>query len=59
MLNGSFPNFSKTYKPSRNRLFIGIKKLLGIIDTARHFDADRRVIDFLTLLESEGYLEMA
>ena len=44
-------------KIGSRRLFIGIKKLLGMIDMAKHFDEDRRVIDFLSTLESEGFLE--
>lgn len=44
-------------KIGSRRLFIGIKKLLGMIDMAKHFDEERRVIDFLSTLESEGFLE--
>lgn len=40
------------------RLFIGIKKLLGMIEMAKHFDEERRVIDFLSQMEAEGFLEM-
>jgi vesicle-fusing ATPase len=39
-------------------LFIGIKKLLGMIDMAKQIDEERRVIDFLSQMESEGFLEL-
>lgn len=45
-------------KIGTRRLFIGMKKLLGMIDMAKHFDEEHRVIDFLSQLESEGYLEV-
>ena len=41
-----------------SRLFIGIKKLLGMIDMAKQIDEERRVIEFLSQMESEGFLEM-
>ena len=44
-------------KIGSRRIFIGIKKLLGLIDMAKHFDQDCRVLDFLCTLESEGFLE--
>lgn len=39
------------------RLFIGIKKLLGLIDMTRQVEPNYRVIKFLTKLEDEGCLE--
>ena len=39
-------------------MFIGIKKLLGMIDMAKQIDEERRVIEFLSQMESEGFLEM-
>ncbi|XP_058800718.1 vesicle-fusing ATPase 1-like [Phymastichus coffea] len=39
------------------RVFIGIKKLLGLIDMARQVEPNYRVIKFLTKLEEEGGLE--
>nr|CAH0108085.1 unnamed protein product [Daphnia galeata] len=45
-------------KVANRRLFIGIKKLLGMIEMAKHFDEERRVFDFLTQLEVENFLEL-
>lgn len=45
-------------KVANRRLFIGIKKLLGMIEMAKHFDEQRRVFDFLTQLEVENFLEL-
>ncbi|KAL7307115.1 hypothetical protein TKK_0000845 [Trichogramma kaykai] len=39
------------------RIFIGIKKLLGLIDMARQVEPNYRVIKFLSKLEEEGGLE--
>ncbi|XP_055683523.1 vesicle-fusing ATPase 1-like [Lutzomyia longipalpis] len=40
------------------RLFIGIKKLNGLIDMIRQTDHEYRVIKFLSKLEEEGCLDM-
>ena len=40
-----------------NRLFIGIKKLLALLDMARQTEEQYRVIKFLTKLEEEGGLD--
>uniref|UniRef100_A0A1L8DW68 Vesicle-fusing ATPase n=2 Tax=Nyssomyia neivai TaxID=330878 RepID=A0A1L8DW68_9DIPT len=40
------------------RLFIGIKKLNGLIDMIRQTDQEYRVIKFLSKLEEEGCLDM-
>lgn len=45
-------------KIGSRRLFIGIKKLLGMIDMAKQIEEDRRVIEFLSQMESEGFLEL-
>lgn len=39
-----------------NRVFIGIKKLLALIDMARQMDEQSRVYKFLQKLEEEGAL---
>lgn len=39
------------------RLFIGIKKLLALIDMARQTDERNRVLKFITKLEEDGALE--
>lgn len=39
------------------RVFIGIKKLLDLIDMARYTEPQHRVVKFLTKLEDEGGLE--
>lgn len=39
------------------RIFIGIKKLLGLIDMARQTEEQYRVVKFLTKLEEEGGLD--
>uniref|UniRef100_A0A1B0BYR5 NSF AAA+ ATPase lid domain-containing protein n=1 Tax=Glossina palpalis gambiensis TaxID=67801 RepID=A0A1B0BYR5_9MUSC len=41
-----------------NLLFIGIKKLLGLVDLARQTEPQHRAIKFLTKMEEEGGLEM-
>lgn len=38
-------------------MFIGIKKLLGLIDMARQTEQQYRVIKFLSKLEEEGGLD--
>lgn len=40
------------------RVFIGIKKLLDLIDMARQTEPQYRIIKFLTKLEEEGGLTM-
>ncbi|XP_063218099.1 vesicle-fusing ATPase 1-like [Bacillus rossius redtenbacheri] len=40
------------------RLFIGVKKLLALIDMARQTEEEYRVIKFLSKLEEEGALDM-
>lgn len=39
------------------RVFVGIKKLLDLIDMAKFTDPQNRVNKFLTKLEDEGCLE--
>lgn len=39
-------------------VFIGIKKLLALIDMARQTDPKVRVIKFLTKMEEEGCLDL-
>lgn len=39
------------------RVFVGIKKLLGLIDMARQTEQQYRVIKFLSKLEEEGGLD--
>ncbi|KAJ8668062.1 hypothetical protein QAD02_009725 [Eretmocerus hayati] len=39
------------------RVFIGIKKLLGLVDMARQVEPNYRLVKFLTKLEEEGGLE--
>ena len=39
------------------RLFIGIKKLLALIDMAKQTDGDYRVVKFISKLDEEGALE--
>lgn len=41
------------------RIFIGIKKLLDLIDMARYTEPQNRVIKFLTKMEDEGGLSPA
>lgn len=38
------------------RIFIGIKKLLDLIDMARYTEPQNRVVKFLTKMEDEGGL---
>lgn len=45
-----------TKKIQGQKVFIGIKKLLALIDMARQTDEDMRVIKFLTKMEEEGAL---
>ncbi|XP_046439746.1 vesicle-fusing ATPase 1-like isoform X2 [Daphnia pulex] len=45
-------------KVADRRLFIGIKKLLEMIETAEEIDKDRRVSYFLTELEEKDFLEL-
>ncbi|XP_008471486.1 vesicle-fusing ATPase 1-like [Diaphorina citri] len=40
------------------RVFVGIRKLLGLIDMARQIEENYRVMKFLTKLEDEGCLDM-
>lgn len=40
------------------RVFIGIKKLLALIDMARQTEEQYRVVKFLSKLEEEGGLDM-
>lgn len=39
------------------RVFVGIKKLLDLIDMARYTEPQNRVLKFLTKLEDEGGLD--
>jgi vesicle-fusing ATPase len=39
-------------------VFVGIKKLLALIDMARQTEEQYRVIKFLSKLEEEGGLDM-
>lgn len=39
-------------------VFIGIKKLLGLIDMARQTEPSQRAIKFLSKMEEEGGLDM-
>lgn len=39
------------------KVFIGIKKLLALVDMVRQTDAQHRVIKFLSKLEEEGGLD--
>lgn len=39
-------------------VFIGIKKLLALIDMARQSDPKVRVVKFLTKMEEEGCLDL-
>lgn len=39
-------------------VFIGIKKLLGLIDMARQTEQSQRAIKFLSKMEEEGGLDM-
>lgn len=39
------------------RVFIGIKKLLSLIDMAKQTDPNQRVIKFISKLEEEGGLD--
>uniref|UniRef100_A0A1A9WAQ9 Vesicle-fusing ATPase n=1 Tax=Glossina brevipalpis TaxID=37001 RepID=A0A1A9WAQ9_9MUSC len=45
-------------KMGGKRLFIGIKKLLGLVDLARQTEPQHRAIKFLSKMEEEGGLEM-
>ncbi|KAJ9581859.1 hypothetical protein L9F63_003790, partial [Diploptera punctata] len=49
---------SMARKIQGHRVFIGIKKLLALIDMARQTDEQYRVIKFLSKLEEEGGLDM-
>lgn len=49
--------FTKTNKKIHFRVFIGIKKLLDLVDMARFTESNHRVIKFLSKLEEEGGLE--
>lgn len=40
-----------------HRVFVGIKKLLDLIDMAKYTDPQNRVNKFITKLEDEGCLE--
>lgn len=42
---------------SFHRVFIGIKKLLDLIDMAKYSEPQHRVLKFLTKLEDEGGLD--
>jgi vesicle-fusing ATPase len=46
------------HKVHGHRVFIGIKKLLALIDMARQTEEQYRVIKFLSKLEEEGGLDM-
>lgn len=39
------------------RVFIGIKKLLGLVDMVRQTEQEYRVVKFLSKLEDEGGLD--
>ncbi|XP_033172420.1 vesicle-fusing ATPase 1 [Drosophila mauritiana] len=45
-------------KMAGKRVFIGIKKLLGLIDMARQTEQSQRAIKFLSKMEEEGGLDM-
>lgn len=45
-------------KMQGKRVFIGIKKLLGLLDMARQTEQQYRVIKFLSKMEEEGGLDM-
>ncbi|KAH8374142.1 hypothetical protein KR200_000068, partial [Drosophila serrata] len=45
-------------KMAGKRVFIGIKKLLGLIDMARQTEPSQRAIKFLSKMEEEGGLDM-
>ncbi|XP_030567970.1 vesicle-fusing ATPase 1 [Drosophila novamexicana] len=45
-------------KMAGKRVFIGIKKLLGLIDMARQTEPSQRTIKFLSKMEEEGGLDM-
>jgi len=47
-----------SHKVHGHRVFIGIKKLLALIDMARQTEEQYRVIKFLSKLEEEGGLDM-
>lgn len=49
--------FIDCFLSSAIRVFIGIKKLLGLIDMARQTEQEYRVIKFLSKLEEEGGLD--
>jgi vesicle-fusing ATPase len=57
MLNKGMHLFG-TYGMNLFRVFIGIKKLLALIDTARQMEEHNRVVKFLSKLEEEGGLDM-
>ncbi|XP_055633312.1 vesicle-fusing ATPase 1-like [Toxorhynchites rutilus septentrionalis] len=44
-------------KMKRHKVFVGIKKLLDLIDLSRHIEPQKRVIKFLAKLEEEGALD--
>lgn len=56
LISRNLLNFSKS-SPSPCRVFIGIKKLLDLIDMARQTEPQYRINKFLTKLEEEGGLE--
>lgn len=41
-----------------HRIFIGIKKLLALIDMVKQTDEDSRVFKFLTKMQEEGGLDL-
>ncbi|XP_022199434.2 vesicle-fusing ATPase 1 [Nilaparvata lugens] len=45
-------------KISGHKVFVGIKKLLALIDMARQIEEQHRVVKFLARLEEEGALDM-
>lgn len=49
-------SMSLYFNSSIRRVFIGIKKLLDLIDMARQTEKNYRIIKFLTKLEEEGGL---
>ena len=46
-------------KTGNRRLFIGIKKLLALIDMAKQTSQEHRVNKFICKLEEEGAIELA
>lgn len=41
-----------------HRIFIGIKKLLALVDMIRQTEQEYRVVKFLSKMEEEGALDM-